>query len=278
MKTNIFKYLKFLSITAFSSAVMFTAAFGACATTVDVGGKGMTSVGNLTGVSTNLIDPSSAVNVGTLGNATRQEVRFLAVPYASTVKFAEKFNNDKNLSDSSVLLYDVHKKVCGELNGTNFSLGKTNKQLKAGWAPLTMEAALALNNLMTIPPVKELNMDAQNNLISTTAVNYNMSNPLFKTGPQNAFGVSSQENAKNSQHFKALDRFKRWPNEINVPLSLGKFGGVYITGNSTKPSDWGSDWFPICYTTNIKTKDGVEIVDNGKLLLDVPLYWYPTLQ
>jgi len=63
MKTNIFKYLKFLSIAAFSSAVMFTAAFGACATQVNVGGNGMTQVGSLTGVTTISSDDSSGVNL-----------------------------------------------------------------------------------------------------------------------------------------------------------------------------------------------------------------------
>jgi hypothetical protein len=280
MKTNIFKYLKFLSITAFSLAVMFTAAFGACAAPVNVGGQGMTSVGSLTGVSTNLTEPSSAVNVGTLGNATRQEVRFLAVPFASTENWKKNYYPNENLTNRPVKLYQEHDAVCKTLDNTIFSLGITKQELYASWAPLTIEAAIALHNFITIPPLYELNRGTSNNLTWEGAANYNTTNPLFMPGPSGAFGLAAQYSTHNyQQYWREQDRYDlNKAKHITNAKSLGKIGGAYPQGNKTVAENRGADWFPLCYTKEIKNKSGDKLVDFGTYQNAVPLYWYPTLQ
>jgi hypothetical protein len=280
MKTNIFKYLKFLSITAFSSAVMFTAAFGACATTVNVGGNGMTQVGSLTGVTTTVTDDSSAVNVGTLGKATRQEVRFLAVPFASTTKWKTDYSPDKSLSASDSTLIDIHTSLCSDLDAKQFSLGKTNTLLSAEWAPLTIERAMSLYNFITIPPLSELNIDPANNLISPSAVNYNLTKPLFNPGKSGAFALAAEVSTHNYQQYrKDRGRYKLpQDNDDSDPVSLGNIGGAYPSDNRTVAKIWGNDWFPLCYTKTITNSSGDTLVNNGDFESDVPLYWYPTLQ
>lgn len=62
MKTSFFNYGKFLISISFFAAVMFTNSFAACAANINVGGKGMTAVGTMTGLSDNVSDSSSAVS------------------------------------------------------------------------------------------------------------------------------------------------------------------------------------------------------------------------
>jgi len=279
MKTNIFKYLKFLIFAAFSSAVMFTAAFGACATTVNVGGQGMTKVGNLTGVTTDTSNTSSAVNVGVLMNATREEVRLLAVPFTATKEYN---GSDLATSSNQKTLLQLHTDVCGELNSKKFSLGKTNLNLTATWEPLTIEKALALHLFLTVPPVKELNLDtANNNLIEPDSPNYNRTtHPLWGI-ESNAFGLAADQAQKVYQSFPfAPSRFgwKLTKDDILGPLSLGKLGSVYPSGNQTDyKKRFGNDWYPLCYTKSIR-QNGQVLFKDGINQGNGTLYWYPTLQ
>jgi len=117
---------------------MFTASFGACATTVNVGGNGMTQVGNLTGVNTVFTDDSSAVSIGALKTNAKLKVpvRYLAVIYNKVPGAATSYT----LTGEN-RVYKAQMILCSQLDNKPFDLGnRTN--IYAKWQPLFSSLAL----------------------------------------------------------------------------------------------------------------------------------------
>jgi len=123
MKTNIFKYLKFLTSAAFSYAVIFSAAFGACATNVNVGGKGMSNVGSLAGVTsisgleTNVMDETSAVSV------KHSKYFSLFKPVTVSPVYSNRTVIDNILDNSTLQLAAFPLSLITQNNSTGKSLG-----------------------------------------------------------------------------------------------------------------------------------------------------------